>query len=68
MSLKAFHLFFVAASIVCAFVFAAWCAEEYQVRADPGKILLGGLSFVAGVGLFVYGIKVRKKLRSLKGL
>jgi hypothetical protein len=66
MSLKAFHLFFIAISIVCVFGFAAWCVKEYMVQPDSNQIIMAALSFVTGVGLIVYGVKVRKKLRNLR--
>jgi hypothetical protein len=32
MSLKAFHIVFIAASILLAFGFAAWCFNEYAIN------------------------------------
>jgi hypothetical protein len=66
MSLKAFHLFFIAVSIVCAFGFTAWCVKEFMVQPDSNQIVMAVLSFIAGIGLIVYGVKVRRKLKSLR--
>ena len=66
MSLRVFHLFFIAVSIVCAFGFAVWCVKENLDRGGEGLILMAVLSFIAGIGLIVYGLKVRKKLNNVR--
>ena len=65
MSLKAFHLFFVSASAVLAFGFAAWAVEANIHRGDSTDLVLGILSFLVGVLLVVYGVKVKKKLKEV---
>jgi hypothetical protein len=57
-SLRAFHLLFVAAATILAFLFGGWC-----LRA-PGYLPLGIGSFVVGVGLIVYGAWFQKKIRT----
>jgi len=65
MSLKAFHLLFVAASAILAFAFGAWEIDAYATRGEGGSLVPGILSFVFGAALVVYGIKVRKKLKGM---
>jgi hypothetical protein len=65
MSLKAFHLLFVIASVVLAFGFAAWAFEAYSSRGEGGTLLLALLSLLFGVGLVVYGVRVRTKLKGM---
>jgi len=64
LSLKAFHLAFISVSTIMAFGFGAWTLME-----DNGNyILYGFLSFFAGVGLIVYGIRFLKKFREVSYL
>jgi hypothetical protein len=65
MSLKAFHLFFIAISIVLAAFTAAWATGEYRAAHDPSYLAtaLGGVA--AGIGLAIYGAKFQKKARRL---
>lgn len=65
MSLRAFHLVFIALSVImCAFC-GAWALGEY--RTDPQAGLLAaavGCLLVAG-GLAVYGTAFQRKTRHL---
>jgi hypothetical protein len=68
MSLKAFHVVFIAVSILLAFGFAVWefmAFSESQQTLDLG---FGIGSAVAGVGLIVYGRYVLKKLKHISYL
>jgi hypothetical protein len=69
MSLKAFHLIFIIASIALAFGFAAW---EFKAAMSPegGALdyVLGGGSLAAGVGLIVYERYFLKKLKNVSYL
>ena len=62
MSLRAFHLLFVAAATLLAFVFGGWCLRASS--ATPGYLWLGIGSFILGVGLIVYGAWFRRKIRT----
>jgi hypothetical protein len=64
MSLKAFHVVFVTASVLLAFGFAAWCVRGV---ADPstGRLAAGAASILVGVGLIVYEAWFLKKTRGL---
>jgi hypothetical protein len=65
MSLKAFHLFFIALSIVLAAFTAAWATGKYRTAHDASYLAtaLGGVA--TGIGLAIYGAKFQKKARRL---
>ncbi len=65
MSLKAFHIFFVAVSVLLAVGFAVWCFVNFADHRQPLDILWGALSLGAGVGLIYYGKYVLKKLKDI---
>ena len=65
MSLKAFHLFFIALSIVLAAFTAAWASGQYRVAHEAGYLVTVAVCVAAGIGLAVYGAKFQKKARRL---
>jgi hypothetical protein len=65
MSLRAFHLFFIAVSVILTAFFAAWAAGQYQTRHEIGYALAGAGSLASGVGLAVYGAAFQRKTRRL---
>ncbi|TMP99251.1 MAG: hypothetical protein E6L09_09875 [Verrucomicrobia bacterium] len=68
MSLKAFHVVFVAASILLAFGFGVWSLLDYR---DHGKIaeLIGGIvSVLVGFALIVYVKAILRKLKNISYL
>ena len=66
MSLKAFHLVFVIASILMGIFVGAWGIREYQVSGDIAALVLGVVFIALGVFLIVYGRKMLKKTESIK--
>jgi hypothetical protein len=67
-SLKAFHIFFVVVSILCALGFGAWAISDY-LRTGRGSVLaLGILGFVAAVALVWYGLWFLRKLKNVSYL
>jgi DNA-binding transcriptional regulator of glucitol operon len=68
MSLKAFHIVFVAISTLLAFFFAGWLVNNYlQTKATVA--LVGAIaSGLAGVGLILYGKSVLRKLKQISYL
>ena len=57
MSLKGFHIFFIALAILCTFGFAAWALlMPPQAGVGGGVRGMGILSGVLGVVLVFYGI------------
>ncbi len=63
MSLRAFHLLFVAAATILAFVFGGWCLRASSA-GTPGYLAMGIGSFVVGVGLIAYGAWFQRKIRT----
>tara|TARA_Y100000588_G_scaffold393867_1_gene511649 strand:+ start:3293 stop:3778 length:486 start_codon:yes stop_codon:yes gene_type:complete len=61
MSLKAFHLVFVIASILLGLGVAGWGLMEFESTGDIGALILGIVFLITGVGLFFYGKRMLKK-------
>jgi hypothetical protein len=68
MSLKAFHVVFIAASILLAFGFAAWAFLQYADSRRSTDLIYGISSTVIGVVLIWYGKYVLRKLRHISYL
>ena len=65
MSLKAFHIFFIAVSVLMCLGVGAWGTNEYLASDGATGLGLAVACFVLGAGLIVYGFKVYKKLAEL---
>ena len=65
MSLRAFHLLFIALSIVLAAFFAAWAAGQYRVEHHIDYALAGIAALVCAAGLAAYGVAFQRKTRHL---
>ena len=63
MSLKAFHIVFIALCVVLAFGFGAWELKGYLVSGYVEGLIVGVLSLAVGVALILYGIRFLKKLK-----
>ena len=61
-SLKTFHLFFIFISILLAVGYGIY---ELSDLAQNGSVILAGLSFAAGLGLVIYGVKVFQKFKTI---
>lgn len=69
MSLKAFHLVFIAAASALALGFGIWELRAYRAEdADPTDLWLGLGSLGAALGLILYGRYVMKKLKKVSYL
>ena len=68
MSLKAFHVVFIFASIVLAFGVAAWSLMNFSDGGRRSDLIYGLVSALAGVGLIAYGVYVLKKLKHISYL
>lgn len=63
MSLKFFHIAFIAICLLSAWGFAAWCL---LTRGLPGMFdVMGWISLVGGVLLLVYGIRFVRKAKDV---
>jgi hypothetical protein len=65
MSLRAFHLLFIALSVALSLFFAAWAIGQYRLDAGLGYAAAGVVAMAAGAGLAAYGSAFRRKTRSL---
>jgi steroid 5-alpha reductase family enzyme len=65
LSLRSFHLFFIAVSVLLAAWVGVWGVQSWQATGSGGDLTLGLLFVVLGVVLLVYGLRARKKLREL---
>lgn len=65
MSLKTFHIIFIAASTLMALGFGIWCLRSYAVNEDTLYFAGAILSFIASVGLVFYGVWFLRKLKNV---
>jgi NADH:ubiquinone oxidoreductase subunit K len=65
MSLRAFHIVFIAVSVMLSAFVAAWAASEYRAVHDSGYIIACVASAATGVGLAVYGAMFQRKTKGL---
>jgi hypothetical protein len=63
MTLKAFHVVFISASVLLAFFFGAWCLDT-SPAPGAGRILAGVASIVVGFGLAAYEAWALRKVPS----
>lgn len=68
MSLKAFHVFFVIVSTLCALGFGAWAIGDYLRTGNTGVLILGVLGFVGAAALVWYGLWFLRKLKNVSFL
>jgi len=67
-SLKAFHVFFVIVSTLCALGFGAWAIGDYLRTGNIGVLALGVLGFAAAGALVWYGLWFLRKLKNVSYL
>jgi len=65
MSLRAFHLLFIAMSVVLTAFVAAWAVGQYRVEHDLGYAATAVLSLASGGALVTYGAAFQRKTRNL---
>ncbi len=68
MSLKAFHIVFVAMSVLMAFFCGIWLLREYADTGDATQLVAGILLILAGGALIWYGKSVLRKLKYISYL
>ena len=62
MSLRAFHILFIAIVIAGADLIGAWALSEYRTSGEVLMLLTGIVTLVGGLGLILYGIWFMRKL------
>lgn len=65
MSLKAFHLIFVIASILLGLGVGGWGLQEYNAHGESTPLIIGGVFFAMGIALFFYGKRMLKKTKDI---
>jgi hypothetical protein len=69
MSLKAFHIVFIIASLLLCLGFAAWAFDNYfESGRAPIDLIYGVSSVVAAIGLLFYGKYFLRKLKHISYL
>jgi hypothetical protein len=68
MSLKAFHIAFIAASTLLAFGFSIWAVLVYVQGGHWTMLLAAAVSMIFGFGLIVYGVRFLRKLKHVRFL
>ncbi len=64
MSLKAFHIFFIALAALCSFGFGVWMLIA-DIYSTPVNLAGAGASFLCTMGLIWYGRRFLKKFKSI---
>ena len=68
MSLKAFHVVFITASILLAFGFGAWSYSGYKDQGKTADLIYAVGSTLAGIALVIYFKIVLRKLKNISYL
>ena len=67
MSLKGFHIVFITFSTLLAFGCGIWCLWVNSLQPGTNSYLVGAVcSFLAAVGLIVYGCWFWRKMKRLR--
>jgi len=64
-SLRWFHLVFIAASVILSAFVCAWAIGEYRLAHEGQYIAIGCVALAFGAALAVYGAKFQRKTRNL---
>jgi len=65
MSLKAFHIFFIATSVLLAVGLGMMTLRTYLEQHAVAQLGWSALSFAAALALTLYGVRIRKKLNDV---
>jgi hypothetical protein len=68
MSLKAFHIVFVTASVLLLLVLAGWCFGNYREDQSAVHLVWGALSIAASAGMVAYGKLFLRKFKNISYL
>ena len=68
MSLKAFHVVFLAASIMLMLTLSGWCFSNYRDGGTLQDLFWSGVALASALGLAVYTRYFLKKLRHISFL
>ncbi len=65
MSLRRFHLLFIALSVVLAAFFAAWAGGQYRLAHEMRFAVTSLVCVASGAALAVYGARFQRKTKNL---
>ena len=65
LSLKGFHIFFIAVSILLGMFVGGWGVRQYLLNDQLGSLMLGALFFVSAFILLAYGLNFIAKVDEL---
>ena len=65
MSLKSFHIVFIALAAVLSLVFAGWEFGRFLATGDKLQLVAAVVAVAMAAGLVTYGIRFLKKLRKV---
>jgi hypothetical protein len=65
LSLRSFHVFFIAVSILLSVWVGVWGIDRYRSAGEASGLVFAVLFLLLGIVLLVYWLKVRRKLRAL---
>ena len=65
MSLKAFHIFFIAVSILLGMFVGGWGVRQYLMNDSLASLALGIFFFSSAFVLLAYGLKFIEKVEEL---
>tara|TARA_Y100000994_G_C15689389_1_gene440899 strand:+ start:1582 stop:2073 length:492 start_codon:yes stop_codon:yes gene_type:complete len=65
MSLKAFHVIFVIASILLGLGVGGWGIHQFRTNDDVGLLALGIIFLAMGILLMIYGKRMLKKTKNI---
>lgn len=68
MTLKAFHVAFIAVSTLATAGFGVWSLDAYLTAREAMSLFMGSLSLALAVGLVVYGGWFLKKMKDVSYL
>ena len=65
LSLKAFHIFFIAVCILLGMFVGGWGVRQYLINDSGGSLALGLLFFASAFVLLAYGLAFIRKVEEL---
>lgn len=65
MSLKAFHIFFIALAIIVTLFFGTWLFVTVEAGEAAVRFFFGGLSYAVAILLGLYGRYFLRKFRDI---
>ena len=65
LSLKGFHIFFIAVSMLLGMFVGGWGVRQYLINDSVGSLALGVFFFASAFVLLAYGLKFIRKIEEL---